>query len=102
MSRKIKDLGKQYQERKIRGRKIAKSEQIAELLTNNEINTMQRYRTTNLAMICAIKSNKQSNVQFSVNRNFALSCVTSFNLTNKQAIGQKAFKRYVGLHVINI
>ena len=56
----------------------------------------------NLTMICAIiiKSNKRSNVQFSVNRNFALNCATSFDLTNKRAIGQEAFKRYVELHVI--
>ena len=26
------------------------------------------------------------------NRNFSLSCATSFDLTNKRAIGQKAFK----------
>ena len=46
---------------------------------------------------------KQSNVQFSVNQNLALSCTTSFDLTNKQAIGQKAFRRYIefiGSHVI--
>ena len=35
------------------------------------------------------------------NQNFILSCTTSFDLTNKQAIGQKVFKRYVKLHVIS-
>ena len=53
-------------------------------------------------MVCAVivKSNQRSNVQLSVNRNFVLSCVTSFDLTNKRAIGQKAFKRCVELHVL--
>ena len=57
----------------------------------------------NYTMNCAaiiIKSNKRSNVQFSVNRNFALSCATSFDLTNKQAISQKTLRRYVELHVL--
>ena len=31
------------------------------------------------------------------NRNFALNCATSSDLTNKRAIGQKAFKRCVEL-----
>ena len=55
-------------------------------------------------MICAIiinQTNKQSNVQFSINRNFTLSRATSFDLTNKQAFGQKAFKGYIELHVIS-
>ena len=34
------------------------------------------------------------------NRNFALSCATSFDLTNKRAIGQKAFQRCIELHLI--
>ena len=34
------------------------------------------------------------------NRNFALSCATSFDLTNKRAIGQEAFQRCVELHLI--
>ena len=56
----------------------------------------------NFTMNCAIiiKSNKQSNVQFSINQNFALSCATLFDLTNKRAIGHKAFQRCVELHVI--
>ena len=51
-----------------------------------------------------MKSNKRSNVQFSVNWNFALNCTTFWPiarlLKNKRAFGQKDFKRYVELHVM--
>ena len=70
------------------------------------------YKHINYAQICKIdyesyndlcnnhKIKQTSNIQFSINRNFALNYATSIDLTNKRAIGQKAFKRYVELHEI--